>query len=62
MREFVIITSYRTSANGLIVLVNSQPWLFLLNSSLFNFLMLLMMRTFQFDLNEATVGKGAKNH
>ena len=49
-RSLVIINSYSTSANGIIVLVNSQPQLFLLNSELFHFFFFfhsLMMRKFQ---------------
>ena len=34
-RELVIINSYPTSGNGIILLVNSQPQLLLLNSKLF---------------------------
>ena len=49
-----IINSYPTSANGIIVLLNSQPPLFLLNSKHFQpffFFTFLMMPIFQFDLN-----------
>ena len=55
--RWLLITSYLTSANGIIVLVNSQPQLFLLNSKLFQlfFFNSLMMPTFQFDLYEAIV-------
>ena len=51
-----MITLYPTSANGKIVLVNSQTRLSLLNSTLFYLLkMFLMIQPFQFELNEATV-------
>ena len=53
-----VITSYPKNTNGIIVLVNYKPRLFLLKSTLFEgFLIFQMMRTFQFDLNEAIVSE-----